>query len=261
MPTPHMGLALQNPDKVKFSPRLQVGDLGLMRAKRAGQRSRTVREDWLAWIPHEMDQLFDATRHELESSNFILSISLDEAISLCNGGQFETAKERVTVIAGLFDRLAVRVSHVIRAIKDHGSHFGTLPNVKPLSPSNFRGATGQRVSIMNNLLAKVVFRERTRFFHKLYSLGEIVDYAQKEAREILALISDGDSEFPDQAFRLLEVLGYDLNTCMGETTIILKSFFCALPPEELEIFRAKLVNLMPSNLEVEPGQRQSFDSE
>jgi hypothetical protein len=234
--------------------------LGVTRAKRVGQRSRTVREDWFAWIPNEMDQLFDATRHELESSNFILSITLDEALSLCKGGQFNFARDRVTVIASLFDRLAGRVGHVIGAIKDHGSHFGTLPNVSPLSPSNFRGATAQRVSFMNNLLAKVVFRERTRFFHKLSSLGEIVDDAQKEAGAILAAISQGSSRVPDQAFQLLEVLGYDLNTCMGETTIILKSFFCALPPEELETFRAKLVKLAPSRFPADPGQTQSFDS-
>jgi len=232
-----------------------------MRAKRAGQRSRTVREDWFAWIPNEMDQLFDATRHDLETSNFILCISLDEAISLCKGGQIASARENVTVLAGLFDRLAVRVDHVLRTIKDHGSHFGTLPNVKPLSASNFRGATGQRVSIMNNLLAKVVFGERTRFFHKLYSLSEIVDDAREDARRILAGISNGGSEFPHQAFQLLEVLGYDLNTCMGETTIILKSFFCALPPEELGIFRAKLVKLMSANLAVDYGQVRSFDRE
>ncbi len=233
----------------------------MTRAKRAGQRSRTVREDWFAWIPNEMDQLFDATRHELESSNFILSVSLDEALSLCKGGQFDSAKERAIVIAGLFDRLAVRVGHVIRTIKDHGSHFGTLPNVKPLSPSNFRGVSAQRVSLMNNLLAKVVFRERTRFFHKLYSLGEIVEELQKEVREISGDISEGASHFTDRAWQQLEVLGYDLNTCMGETTVILKSFFCALPPEELETFREKLVNLVPSHLSVDLGKVQSFDSE
>jgi hypothetical protein len=235
--------------------------LGESRAKRAGQRTRTVREDWFAWIPNEMDQLFDSTRNDLESSNFILSISLDEALSLCKVGEFDSAKERATVIAGLFDRLAVRIDHVIRTIKDHGSHFGTLPNVKPLSPSNFRGATAQRVSLMDNVLAKVLFRERTRFFHKLYSLGEIVDDAQREARAIIMAISKGGSELPDQAFQLLEVLGYDLNTCMGETTIILKSFFCALPPEELEAFRAKLIDLAPSQFPGLPGQAKAFDIE
>ena len=236
-----------------------MGGLGVMRAKRAVQRSRTVREDWLAWIPTEMDQLFDATRNDLESSNFILSISLDEALSLCKGGNFDSAKDRVTVIGGLFDRLAMRVCHVIRTIKEHGSHFGTLPNVIPLSPANFRGATAHRVSLMNNMLAKVLFRERTRFFHKLHCLGEIVEDAQKEARETLALISMGSSDYSDHAFQFLEVLGYDLNTCMGETTILLKSFFCALPPEELETFRARLVNLVGSSTPVRTGKRQSFD--
>jgi hypothetical protein len=233
----------------------------MMRAKRAGQRSRSVREDWFAWIPNEMDQLFDSTRHELESSNFILSLSLDEALALCKGGQFDSAKERAIVIAGLFDRLAVRIGHVIRTIKDHGSHFGTLPNVTPLSSSNFRGPAAQRVSLMNNLLAKVLFRERTRFFHKLSSLGEIVDDLQNEARSIVTGISEGGSQLPDRAWELLEVLGYDLNTCMGETTVILKSFFCALPPEELEPFRQKLVNLVPSHLPADPGQVESFDTE
>lgn len=229
------------------------GALGMTRGRRASQRSRTVREDWSAWIPSEMDQLFDATRQELESSNFILSITLDEALSLCKGGQFDSARDRVAIIASLFDRLAVRVGHVIRTIRDHGVHFGTLPNVKPLSPSNFRGAAAQRVARMNSLLAKVLFRERNRFFHKLQSLEEIVDDLHQEARAILEEIAEGLSQFPDGAFQLLEVLGYDLNTCMGETTIILKSFFCALPPEELDTFRQRLGELVPSPFSVDPG--------
>jgi hypothetical protein len=208
-----------------------------------------------------MDQLFDATRSDLESSNFILSISLDEAIALCKGGDFDTAKERGTVVSGLFGRLATRVTHVIRAVRDHGSHFGTVPNVKPLSPSNFRGSSAQRVSLMNNVLAKVVFRERTRFFHKIYSLGEIVEDLHKEAREILTGISNGSPGLTDRAWQQLEVLGYDLNTCMSETTVILKSFFCALPPEELETFRQKLIDQAPSHLAVNPGPITSLDSE
>jgi hypothetical protein len=235
--------------------------LGVTRAKRAGQRSRTVHEDWFAWIPNEMDQLFDATRNELESSDFILSVTLDEALALCKGGQFDSAKERANVIASLFDRLATRVGYVIRAIRDHGSHFGTLPNVKPLSPSNFRGAIAQRVSFMDNLLARVLFRERTRFFHKLSSLGEIIEDSQKEVRVIVNGISEGASQFPDRAWQQLEVLGYDLNTCMGEATVILKSFFCALPPEELEVFREKLVNLAQVRPPAEPGPRPSVGNE
>jgi hypothetical protein len=232
--------------------------LGETRAKRAIQRTRTVLEDWVAWIPNEMDQLFDATRNDLESSNSILNIMLDEALSLCKGGKFESARDRASIFAGLFDRLAVRVSCVVRAIKDHGTHFGTLPNVTPLSSSNFRGSAGQRVSLMNNVLAKVVFRERTRFFHKLDSIDEIVRELQKEAHEVISEMSENNSAFSDQAWQKLEVLGYDLNTCMGEATVILKSFFCALPPDELETFRQKLVKLVPSLFKVDFRANKSF---
>ena len=127
--------------------------MGDLRAKRPVQRSRTVREDWFAWLPDEMDELFGATRNELECSNVILSVALDEALGLCEQEQFTIAKERVTAFVGLFDRLAVRLRLVIRTIEEHGSHFGTLPNVTALAPENFRGATAQRISIMDSLLA------------------------------------------------------------------------------------------------------------
>jgi len=226
--------------------------MGELRARRASQRCRTVREDWSAWLPDEMDQLFGATRTELESSNGILSVVLDEALSLREREQFTIAKERVTAFAELFDRLAVRLRVVVRTIEEHGSHFGTLPNVTPLAPENFRGTTAQRISLMDSLLAKVVFRGRTRFFHKLNALKEIIEELQKETRIIVEDVADGAPVFPNRAWRELEVLGYDLNTCMGETTVVLKSFFCALPAEELEAFRLKLVMQVPAILTVRP---------
>jgi len=232
--------------------------LGIVRGKRAGKRSRTVCEDWLAWIPNEMDQLFEANRNELESTNVILSITLDEALSLCKRGQFEAARERVHVFGGLFDRLGNRLCHVIYTIQQHGSHFGTLPNVTSLVPSNFRGETAQRVSFMSSLLARVLFRQRMRFFHKLYSLDEIIGELQREAGAIVRGIEAGASVSPNRAWQQLEVLGYDLNTCMGETTVVLKSFFCALPAEELDTFRQRLAGPVPTPPQVESGRPQTF---
>lgn len=226
--------------------------MGALRAKRARQRSRTVREDWIAWLPEEMNQLFGATRNELECSNVILSVALDEALAFCEREQFTLAKERAMAFVELFDRLAIRLRLVIRTIEDHGSHFGTLPNVTALASTNFRGTTAQRVSFMDSLLAKVLFRGRTRFFHKLHALREIIEELQNETRAIVENVSDGTPLFPDRAWRELEVLGYDLNTCMGETTVVLKSFFCVLPAEELEAFRQKLVAQVPALLTVSP---------
>jgi hypothetical protein len=208
-----------------------------------------------------MDYLFGATRKELESSNFILSMSLDEALALCKQGEFASARERAIVVQGLINRLAVRVCHVVNAIREHGAHFGTLPNVTPLATSNFRSSSAQKVALMDSILARVLFRERTRFFHKLHSLLEITEDLQKEARAILAGIAEGASELSEQAWQALEVIGYDLNTCMVETTILLKSFFCALPPEELDTFRQRLVEPPSQRFGNESGTGSFFDRE
>ncbi len=229
--------------------------MGDFRAKGCGQRSRTVLEDWSAWLPEEMNELFGATRSELECSNGILSVALDEALALCEQEQLTVAKERVAAFAGLFDRQAIRLRLVIRTIEEHGSHFGTLPNVTALVPENFRGTTAQRISFMDNLLATIVFRGRTRFFHKLHALKDIIEELQKETRAIVEDVSCGALVYPDRAWRELEVRGYDLNTCMGETTVVLKSFFCALPAEELEAFRQKLVMQVPAIVTVRPRRR------
>jgi len=108
------------------------------------------------------------------------------------------------------------------------------------------------------MLAKVVFHQRTRFFHKLYSLNEIIEELQDEARAIVADISGGTPAVLNRAWQELEILCYDLNTCMGEITVILKSFFCALPSDELEVFRQKLVSLVPALLTPRPRRAQSF---
>jgi hypothetical protein len=232
------------------------GALGETRAKRASQRTRTVSEDWLAWIPAEKRELFDATRKELETSNFILCMTIDEALQLCKDERWDIANDTVVVFAGLFDRLAARVLHVIRTIREHGSHFGTVPNVDPLSSANFRGSSAQKIARTSSLLAKVVFGQRSRFFHKLYSIDEIVVGLQGEMRALVTDVSAEDSECRDQTWNLLEVLSYDMATCMGETTILLKSFFCALPIEEVAAFREKLVTNDPALFGFDPGRTQ-----
>jgi hypothetical protein len=208
-----------------------------------------------------MGELFDGTRSELECSNAILSVTLHEGLALCEQGHYDLAADQAAVFGDLFDRVAERLRVVIRAVADYGSHFPTLPNVMPLSAANFRGSTSQRTSMMSGLLAKVVFRTRTRFFHKLQSLLDIVEDLQQQAHEIIDAAFEPGGSSRGRAWRQLEVLGYDLNTCTSETTVILKSFFCSLPGEELESFRQRLLADTPKQFKVrssmiQPSQRK-----
>jgi hypothetical protein len=232
--------------------------MGGSRPIRRCSRTRTVREDWSAWLPAGMDQLFGDVCDDLKCSDTILNVVLNESLEQGVQWQWALAAEQAAVFTGLFNRLSARLLAVIHTVEKHSSHFGTLPNVTPLIPANFRGATAQRISRTSNLLSRVVFRARTRFFHKLQALGEIIEDVQEEVRATVEEFAHEVPSFPLSGWQELEVLSYDLSTCIGETTVVLKSFLCVLPEKELETFRHQLSSYDPAPLRLDPGRMKPF---
>ncbi len=202
--------------------------------------ARSVRDDWRAWLPAEKEGLFESGVEELETFYKMLSVTLDEAITLCHTGSLAHAREQVAVSADLFDRLAARIVAAHYAMERHGRHFGTLPNVLALNPEFFRGETAQRLAKRNSILSRVLFSSRSRFFHKLRAIADIVEDIAKQFRETAADIADGASVSPAIQWSQLDTLHYDLNTCLRETIVILKSFLCALPNDQVQSFQKKL---------------------
>jgi hypothetical protein len=295
--------------------------------RRSIKPSRTVREDWFAPLPAEKHRLFEAAEDELEVSYRMLSVALDEAFARRGEGLLAHAQLHAGASADFFDRLAAHLLATLRALEDHGRHFGTLPNVTVLNPEFFRGETAQHTARKSSLLQKVLLSGRSKFFHKLRALAETVEDLKKEfshaAQEIqvtqesrpsffreisesprtkliiawatvgalviplAALLALGVSEktaiflllssilpfqygvfrfwrklrlgrteavdrvFSRSPWNTLEILHYDLNTCLRETIVVLKSFLLALPNEELEEFKQRLGGI------VQPEPEQS----
>jgi hypothetical protein len=208
----------------------------------------TVQQDWISWLPEDKDRLFDATLDELEVSYVILSVALNDAFTLCQQGKLGQAREEAAIFGGLFDRVALRLRGVLRTLNEHGRHFGTEPNVVPLCADFFRSERAQQLARANNLGFLLVLRVRARFFRKLVAIEQTVAALRSEAQQIAGGITNGTiMSLPTQWTRL-EVLHYDLNTCLRETTIVLKSFLCALPSDELTPFRKRLSSRLPAAL-------------
>ncbi len=209
-------------------------------AKSGRRRAHSVRQDWFTWLPAEKHRVFGAVADELETCYSMLSIALDEAFTLRDVDNFARAREQTDVSADLFDRLAVRLLDVFRALEEHGRHFGTLPNVAPLNPEFFRGEAAQHIARKNGLLSKILFSSRLKFFHKLHGVAETVEGLQAEFRRSAEEIADGASLRARAEWQALEILHYDLNTCLREAIVVLKSFLCALPGEQVPSFLQKL---------------------
>jgi hypothetical protein len=210
------------------------------RGARGVQRSLGVREDWLAWLPEEKDRFFSSIHSELETSYVISSISLNDVLTLSREGRLPPAGEQAAMVVTLFDGPARQLQGLLRALGEHGRHFGTVPLVIPLRPGFFRSAAAQRTARANHLVSRVLFSARARFFRKVRALLQIVAGLQRETRALARATTLQTALGWDR----LEEMHYDLNTCLRETTVVLKSFLCILPGPEMPQFEARLIARM-----------------
>ena len=196
----------------------------------------SVHEDWRAWLPSEKEGFFSASVKQLEVNYSMFSIALNEAIELHQNGQLIKASQAIHVIPKLCLRLVTPLSALLRALNCHSRHYGTIPNTASLDPKNFRGLREQRAAKMNDLLSQILLTRRSQFLHKITTLGEIVEDAGATFCRVAADLGDGESAEPAKDWQIVEAAHYDLNTCLREAVVLLKSFLLVLPKNQLGAF-------------------------
>ena len=204
-------------------------------------RGASVQADWRARLPEEKLIVFTAYVRRLESSYGMLSVSLNEALALRQEGRLILCCQAVSVTQSLCARLSESLASLIRVLSEHAKHYGTVPNAAPLDPQNFQTIRGQRSARMSGLLSKVLLSQRTQFLHKLGTLLEMVENLGKEYCESAEELGTGLSTDPALQWKTIDAAHYDLNTCLRETIVLLKSFLRALPDDQLANFQKSVV--------------------
>ena len=197
---------------------------------------RDVSQDWLASLSREKSQTFDAVVRGWECSYAMMSVALDDALTLRARAELVCARQQVSIATDLVQRLAGTLIVSCQCMADHGRHVPDLPAVEPLNVEFFRGETAQSAANWNALLHHVLWGDRSRFFHKLRILGHTVEQLCREFHQTASDISEGFTVQPGASWASLEVIHYDLTTCLREAEVVLKSFIRALPSEQLAAF-------------------------
>ncbi len=221
------------------------------RPQGGAESSRSVRQDWLAGLPEERHRAFDAAVGGLESLYAMTSVALDEAFSARERGALVLAREQVAISAELTNRLSIQLSEALRVLAEYGRKARKYPQVAPLNSDFFRGTTAQHIAAMQEVMHRLMPTRRVRFTHKLEALAQAVQEVSKEYRGVAEEIAGGASTDPAGHWEALDSLHYDLNTCLRETIVILKSFLLALSSGQFDAFQERLTALVPSG--VNPG--------
>lgn len=197
----------------------------------------SVQDDWRAWLPHEKAEVFAAYAEQLESIYTMFSVALNEAIELRRIGSVAKSYQAVCVTPGLCTRLAVRLGALLRALSEHAKHYGTVPNAAPLNAANFKGSKEQRTARMSDLLSRVLLTQRSQFLHKIGTLEEMVGDLGNDFRQAAEDLASGASAEPNADWQAVDSVHYDLNTCLRESIVLLKSFLLVVPEDQLPAFQ------------------------
>lgn len=217
-------------------------------ASGSSARGMSVKDDWRAWLPKDKEEVFRSHVHQLEIGYNMLSVSLDEVLALRRDSRFAKAGQAVCVTVDLCDRFASPLTALLWSLGEHAKHHGTVPNAAPLDPTNFQGARGQRVARFSALLCRILLSERSQFLYKISTLAEMVADLSQDFCTAAADIAEVGYLASDSIWRNMDSAHYDLNTCLREAIVLLKSFLMALPSNELEIFQATVCSQMTVTL-------------
>jgi hypothetical protein len=199
-----------------------------------------VQQDWIAWIPDQSLELFEQVRAELEGSCTALAVLLNEAVEHRSGAAANIDCETALLFAGLFERLAVRLGGVLDALEQHGRAHGTRANALPLRPADFRSPHARLAAHVGQLRQFLPATGYATFQAKIQSIRWVLSLLCQQARHETRAIAAGPTKRSRTHWARLDALQDDLNTCLQETTIVLKSFFCAMPASEVPLFRNRL---------------------
>ena len=218
-------------------------------------RGTSVKEDWRAWLPEPKAQVFHKHIQRLESCYAMWSVSLNEAIELRQDGRLGKSIQAIGVSSRLCRLLTEPLAGMLCALLQHAKHYGTVPNAAPLDPANYQGQRGQRSARMSGLLNRVLFTHRLQFLHKVNTLGEMVEDLGKDFRQAADELTAGVSVDPKEMWDEVDTGHYDLNTCLREAIILLKSFLVALPQDQLGAFETTVREQSEPRVEEAPTRQ------
>jgi hypothetical protein len=204
------------------------------------QQNRSALAAWLSRLSAEKAAVYEPSVRELDTGYDLLSVALNEGLQLREAGNLWGARASAGLCGELAERHANLLCRALGTMERRSRHFGMLPEVDALDADTFRTGGARSSCFWNGLLHRVLFSGRSRWFHKLETLQEILDDLRGTFCQTARELADGASLSPLADWETLERVHDDWNTCLRETTVLLKCLLTTLAPSEVEELRREL---------------------
>jgi hypothetical protein len=198
----------------------------------------SVEVDWFGELPAAHLHAFRAYEKEIETSYLILSVMLDEAISLRYSGSLTDSFRVLILVSTLCGRLTILLEDILGPLAAHSKAHGTIPSVAAFSPADFKSARGQRRALKSLLLHQALGSQQAQFHSKIHALRGMIAHIGNNFRTAADDLASREAiTYTTRLWASLEAGHFDLNTCLRESVISLKCFLRVLPDDQLRLFQ------------------------
>ena len=208
-------------------------------------RRRSVRDDWLAWLPPDKRAFFHSVSTCWDRALTMSGVALHDAFELRSRGRFDQARLHVQMASELVARNAAELVRAVHVIRNESRHLANLPVVEPLNPENFRTEAARRLANWNTFFHHLLFGARTQFFQKLRILEEMIEDACSGFLAASDELMESNLAADAAPWVALADLECDLNTSARELEIVFKAFLRNLPSVLTAAVREKVENPPP----------------
>jgi hypothetical protein len=203
-------------------------------------------QDWTAALPREKNQLYNIVVRRWELPYAMMSVALDDALSMRARGELVCARQQVSITSELLGRFAASLVSAYNIFEEKAHSVSQLPAVEPLRQEFFRGVTGRKAACWSELVHLVLFGNRARFIQKIKILSDTLSDLDREFKKTSEDLSQGHSDQSGAFWTTLECVHYDMTTCLRESEVLLKSFLRVLSADQTMALAGEFASPRPS---------------
>ena len=136
----------------------------------------SVEVDWFGGLPDAHLSTFRAYSKGLEASFGMFSVSLNEAMTLREGGALAMSFQVSALVSGLCQRFTPLLEDILSSLEEHADAHGTTPSVEALNPGDYRSQRGLHSALTSALWSLALFSQHGKFLSKLRALRDMVNH-------------------------------------------------------------------------------------
>ncbi|MGH9344700.1 MAG: hypothetical protein ACRD19_13185 [Terriglobia bacterium] len=199
----------------------------------------------------DLERIYRPVSLELETLVVLLGISLNEALGQRQAGNNENAWRLARLALCQWERLAEKVSVVLKSITDHFPQTRSVVSVRDLTSHQFKSHAMIESMQMGAMLHEVIFRSKSRYQFQVRVIRRAVDTLTLEFNSTIRAAERAPDASEDM-WNAIDPSFHDFDLVVKESLLAFRAFLLAVPASLLPEITADISEVVTHSVRSKP---------